>query len=922
MSSDRGDDAWNIASSGTLALLRIDVVVMDAERIAAEQRDVVPLAGMDFAVESRRIAIRRREMSDRRRMRGIEDLVVVPVLFHDDEDVRIPWDGEIRRRRIGERRRRWHTAERQHGAGEEREARARHAIELGRFSHVSPPPTDVHIKRQLVLDGDAFFGVLSIEVRLLLFEQPSIGRVAMSGIDVVAQPFENLLITSVSPNGRVELRLVDSPPLEDALIHRAGIDVVVNRSVGGGASFIEDALEPQESPELLTPTPRDCLAGSNVGSHTARNHLSPRGDAAPSAPSIGKASQSSEGAEMIRGMGVRGAVALNVITMIGIGPLITIPLVLATMPGPGAMAAWIIGAALALCDGLVWAELGSLFPGSGGTYGFLRETFGRGRLGDLLAFLFAWQVVLSAPLVLASGYIGFAHYAAYLWPALADWRAQAAVAAGVGILTIVLLHRSIVPLSRLSVMLGAVAVGTIVLVVAAAMGHADIARLAPTGHSSETSSMMPFAGLGAALVITLYDYLGYGQSCTVGDEVRAPATTLPRSIVISIVLVAALYLALQAGVLAAIDWHELIPPHPGAPSPPMADYVASTVVARSWGTTAACAVTIAILVTAFASTFGNLLGFARIPYAAARDGLFPRVFGRLHRDGFPVVSLQTIGWLAIPACFLSLTQVIGALTTGLIVVQSLAQIAAVVALRRRGVVAPARIWLYPLPAILALLGWLFIFCSSGTLAIAFGLVSVACGVAVYLIVARCAARWPFAVGAFALAIGVFGMTDPTSAATPTTYGHSAVVHVHGHPEFTVDGAPFFVNGAAFFYERIPRSQWDDDLARMRTLGINTIDLYVMWNWHEPAAGVEDFDGHTNPRRDLRTLPEAHRQVRLPRHPCVRVHHPETSGRTGDARRGCSRVRSTACRRTSCSQAAIHRRPRFRTRAPTTPRTHG
>src|SRR5579871_1644794 len=123
---------------------------------------------------------------------------------------------------------------------------------------------------------------------------------------------------------------------------------------------------------------------------------------------------------MIRGMGLRGALAVNVITMIGIGPLITIPLVLAQLHGGVALWAWVVGALIALCDGLVWAELGSRFPASGGTYAFLREAFGAQRWGSLFAFLFAWQIVFSAPLVLASGYIGFARYAAFLWPPLAD----------------------------------------------------------------------------------------------------------------------------------------------------------------------------------------------------------------------------------------------------------------------------------------------------------------------------------------------------------------------------------------------------------------------------------------------------------------------------------------------------------------------
>jgi len=166
---------------------------------------------------------------------------------------------------------------------------------------------------------------------------------------------------------------------------------------------------------------------------------------------------------MIRGIGMRGAVAINVITMIGIGPLITIPLVLADLHGATALAAWVVGALLALCDGLAWAELGSLYPGSGGTYVFLREIFGPQRWGRLLAFLFAWQILLSGPLLLASGYIGFAHYAGYLWaPLAADDRLQGVVAAGVGVLTLGLLYRPIRTVGTIGVGLaGVVHVGNL-----------------------------------------------------------------------------------------------------------------------------------------------------------------------------------------------------------------------------------------------------------------------------------------------------------------------------------------------------------------------------------------------------------------------------------------------------------------------------
>src|SRR2546430_12275731 len=121
---------------------------------------------------------------------------------------------------------------------------------------------------------------------------------------------------------------------------------------------------------------------------------------------------------LIRGIGVSGATALNMIDMIGVGPFITIPLIVSAMGGPQAMLGWILGAIFAMCDGLVWAELGAAMPGSGGSYNYLREIYGSRRLGRLISFLFIWQLSFSAPLSIASGSIGLAGYAAEFWPRL------------------------------------------------------------------------------------------------------------------------------------------------------------------------------------------------------------------------------------------------------------------------------------------------------------------------------------------------------------------------------------------------------------------------------------------------------------------------------------------------------------------------
>src|SRR5215208_4433257 len=129
--------------------------------------------------------------------------------------------------------------------------------------------------------------------------------------------------------------------------------------------------------------------------------------------------------QLIRGVGLAGATTLNMIDMIGVGPFITLPLIVAAMGGPQAMVGWVVGAVLVVCDGLVWAELGAAMPGTGGTYRYLGEIYGRGRLGRLMSFLFIWQLTFSAPLSIASGCIGFAMYAAYAFPALdVTWAAR------------------------------------------------------------------------------------------------------------------------------------------------------------------------------------------------------------------------------------------------------------------------------------------------------------------------------------------------------------------------------------------------------------------------------------------------------------------------------------------------------------------
>jgi amino acid transporter len=552
-----------------------------------------------------------------------------------------------------------------------------------------------------------------------------------------------------------------------------------------------------------------------------------------------------------RAIDLRGAISINVITMIGIGPLVTIPLVIAALGGPLALVGWIAGAVVALCDGLVWAELSSRYPGSGGTYVYLREVFGERRLGKMLAFLFNWQFLLYAPCLLASGYIGFANYAAYFYPPLATHpAAHDALAIGIGLVTLVVLYRRTSKVASLGAALAVAATLTIALVAIAGLSHANFAQAFHFSRPVQLGAGF-LAGFGSALYITLYDYSGYADAALLGDEVVRPERTIPRAILLSVAIVAFLYVLLQIGVLSAMPWQSLLDAH-GQPTA-QAQYVGALVVESRWGHGAATVVTLLVLVTAFASLYGNLLGFSRISFAAARDGAFLPAFAKLHpRNDFPHVALLAVGALSLIASFFSLDQVIAFLTAGIVLIQGIAQIVALALLRARRASGAFKMPLYPLPALVALAGWALAFVASGLLAISLGIGWLICGTIVYFVTARLQRWWPF------LAAVVLALAVPAAARAETTAGWpgwnvSRVVQDRGYPVFNVNGKPFFLYGAAFFYERIPRDRWYSTLLAYKSLGINTIDLYLIWNWHEPSEGTTDFTGSTDPRRDLMAL---------------------------------------------------------------------
>ena len=405
--------------------------------------------------------------------------------------------------------------------------------------------------------------------------------------------------------------------------------------------------------------------------------------------------------------------------MIGVGPFITLPLLLAAMGGPQAMLGWIFGAALALCDGLVWAELGAAMPEAGGSYRFLRTIY-PGKLGRFLSFLFVFQLIFSAPLSVASGCIGLSQYAAFLFPALNQHQAHwgrltagptTAVAVAAVLLAVILLYRSLASLKLVSYLLWTTVICTIawVLVVALLRGHAAQVVSFPPGAFHLNQAF--FSGLASAMLIATYDFWGYYNITFLGAEVQDPARTIPRAILISIALVAALYLALNAAILAVVPWQPLLLAQNLPARQALIAYFMQTAYGGPLGLLLGRIAAVLVMITAFASVFSLLLGYSRIPFAAARDGNFFKGFGRLHRThAFPYVSLLYLGVAAMLFCFLSLGEVIAALVVLRIVVQFLLQHVGILVLRRTqpDLPRPFRLWLYPLPPLLALAGFTYI----------------------------------------------------------------------------------------------------------------------------------------------------------------------------------------------------------------------
>lgn len=436
-----------------------------------------------------------------------------------------------------------------------------------------------------------------------------------------------------------------------------------------------------------------------------------------------------------RKLGLLQATAINMTDMVGIGPFITLPMVIGIMNGPYFLYAWLAGALLSMIDAMIWSELGAAFPMAGGSYNFLKATYGKQGWGKFMSFLFVWQTMIQAPLVIASAAIGFSAYLSYLVPL--STIASKAVSGGVVICIILLLYRKIESIGKISVVLWMAVLLTLFLIIGGGIAHGNF--LHPIQHINDglTLNYAFVTVLGFACVKSVYSYLGYYNVCHLGGDIINPSKNIPRSMFLSIGGIAILYLCMNISVVSVIPWQQAKD----------SSFVISLFMQQLAGPTAAKVITGLILLVAFASVFSATLGYSRIPYAAAADGAFFKIFARVHpEEKFPYVSLLFMGGIAfIFSLLFKLSDVISAILAMRILVQFIAQGVGLILLRkaRKEVEFPYKMPLFPLPVYLAIVMWGIILISTGLNMFLGGLAAIGAGTLVYMIKARVNSEWPF-----------------------------------------------------------------------------------------------------------------------------------------------------------------------------------
>lgn len=427
--------------------------------------------------------------------------------------------------------------------------------------------------------------------------------------------------------------------------------------------------------------------------------------------------------QLQRSLSLTQATAINMIDMVGIGPFVTIPFIVGLMQGPLCILAWLLGALLAYMDGMVWSELGAKWPEAGGSYVFLQKLFSP-KWGKLMAFLFIWQTVIQAPLVVASGAIGFSQYFTYLVP-MDVWQ-QKALSGGVVVLVTALLYRNIKTIGKISILLWIITVGTILWLIVSGIGKVNLSHAVSFSIAGFDTNTLFFIALGQASLKAVYSYLGYYNVCHLGAEIKDPAKNIPRSILLSVTGIAILYLAMQTVMVGILPTQTLA----------NSEHAVSLYFEQLYNPTIATVATILILCIALSSLFAVVLGYSRIPYAAAQNGDFFAIFGRVHKKyHFPHISLLFLGGLGfIFSLLFKMKDVLTAIVVVRILIQFVSQGIGVIAWHLRNRRDRAyNMPLFPIPVIISLVIWLFILFTSQLSFVMLALGIILSGVALYFL---------------------------------------------------------------------------------------------------------------------------------------------------------------------------------------------
>ncbi len=426
--------------------------------------------------------------------------------------------------------------------------------------------------------------------------------------------------------------------------------------------------------------------------------------------------------------------------MVGIGPFVTLPIVMGLMGGMF-LNAWIAGAILSLVDAMIWSELGAAYPLAGGSYNFLKEAYGKNGMGRMMSFLYVWQTIIQAPLVAASAAIGFSQYLGYLVH-LDDWQ-QKSVSAAVIVFVTVLLYRKIDSIGKIGVLLWTGVILTLGWIIVGGIAHGNFLQPLKDINSDFSWGQLASFLFGQACIKTVYSYLGYYNVCHLGSEIKNPGKNIPRSMFISVIGIAILYLSMNMSVSSVISWQEIKQWQDAG----INNFVVSTFIERLYGIAAANTITVMILWVALASLFAVMLGYSRVPYAAAIDGAFFRVFGKLHpTKNFPYISLLVLAAFAFVFSLLfKMKHVIDGILAMRIMVQFIGQAAGVILLRKRNGTKHLlyKMPLFPLPVILVIAMWLFIFYATGLTIILSFIIVFLSGLVVYFIYAKLQKQWPY-----------------------------------------------------------------------------------------------------------------------------------------------------------------------------------